>query len=191
MSKSRLEAFSDGVLAVIITIMVFNLKAPAGVTLKALAPVVPGFFSYVLSVIYIDVYWNNHHHLLHATQCFAGDVFWANLHLLFWLSLTPFATEWLGASHFAPLPVALYGVILLLASIAYFILTKRLIAHHGKESILATAIGKDQKGTVSVLLFGSAIPLSFVQPWIACSIYVVVVIMWLLPDRRIESKLHE
>ena len=190
MSKNRLEAFSDGVIAVIITILVLDLKLPQGVTLKSLETVLPGFFSYVLTFVYIGVYWNNHHHLLHATQHVAGGILWANLHLLFWLSLTPFATAWMGENHFAPLPVALYGVLLLFASIAYFILTKMLIAHHGKGSMLAAAIGKDWKGIVSVVLFSLAIPVSFWQPWAAVSCYVGVVIMWLVPDPRIERKVR-
>ena len=191
MSKSRLEAFSDGVIAVIITILVLDLKLPQGVTLDSLKTVLPVFFSYVLSFVFVGIYWNNHHHLLHATQHVSGRILWANLHLLFWLSLTPFATAWMGQNHFAPLPVALYGILLLLAGLAYFMLTKALIAHHGKDSLLASAIGKDRKGIISVILYGIAIPLSFWQPGAACACYVAVEIIWLLPDPRIERNLRE
>jgi uncharacterized membrane protein len=189
MPKGRLEAFSDGVFAVIITIMVLDMKSPHGTTLAALRPVLPVFFSYVLSFIYVGIYWNNHHHLLHAAQHVTGGILWANLHLLFWLSLTPFTTAWMGENHFAPWTVALYGVILLFAGIAYFILTKSLIAHHGPDSMLAASIGKDRKGKVSVVVYASAIPLSFVRPWIAFGCYVIVAIMWLIPDPRIEKTL--
>lgn len=191
MNKSRLEAFSDGVIAVIITILVLDLKVPQGVTLKSLETALPVFFSYVLSFVFLGIYWNNHHHLLHATQHVAGSILWANLHLLFWLSLTPFATAWMGQNHFASLPVALYGILLLLAAVAYFILTKALIAHHGKDSILASAIGKDRKGTISVIFYMIGIPVSFWRPWAACACYVAVAIMWLLPDPRIERNVRE
>jgi uncharacterized membrane protein len=189
MPKDRLEAFSDGVFAVIITIMVLEMKSPHGTSLAALRPVLPVFFSYVLSFIYVGIYWNNHHHLLHAAQHVTGGILWANLHLLFWLSLTPFTTAWMGENHFAPWTVALYGVILLFAGTAYYILTKMLIAHHGKDSTLATSIGSDRKGKVSVVVYATAIPLSFVRPWIAFACYVMVAVMWLLPDPRIEKAL--
>ncbi len=189
MPKDRLEAFSDGVFAVIITIMVLEMKSPHGTSLAALRPVLPVFFSYVLSFIYVGIYWNNHHHLLHAAQHVTGGILWANLHLLFWLSLTPFTTAWMGENHFAPWTVALYGVILLFAGTAYYILTKMLIAHHGKDSTLATSIGTDRKGKVSVVVYATAIPLSFVRPWIAFACYVMVAVMWLLPDPRIEKAL--
>ena len=189
MPKDRLEAFSDGVFAVIITIMVLEMKSPHGTSLAALRPVLTVFFSYVLSFIYVGIYWNNHHHLLHAAQHVTGGILWANLHLLFWLSLTPFTTAWMGENHFAPWTVALYGVILLFAGTAYYILTKMLIAHHGKDSTLATSIGSDRKGKVSVVVYATAIPLSFVRPWIAFACYVMVAVMWLLPDPRIEKAL--
>jgi uncharacterized membrane protein len=189
MPKDRLEAFSDGVFAVIITIMVLEMKSPHGTSLAALRPVLPVFFSYVLSFIYVGIYWNNHHHLLHAAQHVSGGILWANLHLLFWLSLTPFTTAWMGENHFAPWTVALYGVILLFAGTAYYILTKMLIAHHGKDSTLATSIGSDRKGKVSVVVYATAIPLSFVRPWMAFACYVMVAVMWLLPDPRIEKAL--
>ncbi len=190
MSKGRMEAFSDGVIAVIITIMVLEMKSPHGTNLAALKPLIPVFLSYVLSFVYVGIYWNNHHHLLHATQHVEGGVLWANLHLLFWLSLTPFATAWMGENDLAPWPVALYGVVLLFAGIAYFLLTKTLIAHHGKGSKLATSIGSDKKGIASVVIYGAAIPLSFVQPWIACACYALVAVMWLVPDPRIERTLE-
>jgi uncharacterized membrane protein len=191
MSKSRLEAFSDGVIAVIITILVLELKLPQGATLDSLETVLPGFFSYVLSFVYVGIYWNNHHHLLHATQHVTGAILWANLHLLFWLSLTPFATAWMAANHFAALPVALYGLVLLFAGVAYFILTKALIAHHGKDSMLASAIGKDRKGTISLAVYVAGIALSFWRPWVGFSCYVAVAIMWLLPDPRIERNVRK
>jgi len=187
MPKGRLEAFSDGVLAVIITIMVLEMKPPHGAGLAALRPLLPVFFSYVLSFVYVGIYWNNHHHLLQATQHVEGGILWANLHLLFWLSLTPFATSWMGENNFESWPVALYGVVLLFAGIAYFILTKILIAHQGKDSTLARSIGNDRKGAVSVVVYAAAIPLSFVRPWIAFACYVMVAVMWLIPDPRIEK----
>lgn len=191
MSKGRMEAFSDGVLAVIITIMVLEMKPPHGTGLAVLWSVIPVFFSYVLSFIYVGIYWNNHHHLLHAAQHVTGGILWANLNLLFWLSLIPFATAWMGENHFAPWPVALYGVVFLLAAIAYFILTKTLVARHGPDSMLAASIGRDRKGTASLVIYVAAIPLSFVQPWIACAGYVVVAVLWLLPDRRIGNTLDK
>jgi uncharacterized membrane protein len=192
MSKGRLEAFSDGVLAVIITVMVLELKAPEGATLHALLPLLPVFLTYLLSFIYIAIYWNNHHHLLHATQRVNGATLWANLHLLFWLSLVPFTTAWMGENHFGALPVAVYGMNLLLAAMAYFVLTRVLMSLHGHDSTLASSIGNDQKGRLSIMIYVVAIPLSFVKPWAAGACYVLTAIMWLIPDRRIERKLaHE
>jgi len=191
MSKGRLEAFSDGVLAVIITIMVLEMKSPHGAGLTALRPLIPVLLSYVLSFVYVGIYWNNHHHLLHATQRVNGATLWANLHLLFWLSLIPFTTAWMGENHFESWPVAVYGMVLLLAGVAYFILTKALINLHGQESSLATSIGSDRKGQISIALYAAAIPLAFARPWIAGAFYVVVAIIWLIPDRRIERKLSE
>lgn len=190
MGKGRLEAFSDGVLAIIITIMVLELKVPQGADLSALRPLVPIFLSYVLSFIYLGIYWNNHHHLLQAVRHIDGRVLWANLHLLFWLSLIPFVTGWMGANGFAALPVALYGAVLLLAAIAYFILTRTLIACQGKNSALAKALGRDWKGKVSVVMYALAILLCGLNPWLACFLYVSVAIMWLIPDRRIETTLR-
>jgi uncharacterized membrane protein len=191
MTKGRLEAFSDGVFAVIITIMVLNMKVPTDTSFGALRSVVPVFLSYVLSFIYVGIYWNNHHHLLHAAQRVSGGVLWANLHLLFWLSLAPFATAWLGENPDAPEPVAVYGVVLLCAGIAYFVLTRSLLRHHAKDSALAVSVGRDRKGIVSLVIYAAAIPLAFVRPWIACGCYVLVVVMWLLPDPRIERNVHE
>jgi uncharacterized membrane protein len=187
MSKGRLEAFSDGVIAIIITIMVLELKAPHGTDLESLRPLLPIFLSYLLSFVFVGIYWNNHHHMLQAVRHFNGNILWANLHLLFWLSLIPFASAWMGENHFAELPVATYGVILLCAAIAYFILARLLIAHHGKDSTLARALGQDIKGKVSPIFYIAAIPLAFVRPWMAWSLYIMVAIMWLIPDRRIEK----
>jgi uncharacterized membrane protein len=191
MSKGRLEAFSDGVFAVIITIMVLDLKVPAGATFAALSSVLPVFLSYVLSFIYVGIYWNNHHHLLHASEKVSGGILWANLHLLFWLSLAPFVTAWLGENPHAPVLVALYGAVLLFAGGAYFILTKSLIHRHGMDSRLAISIGSDRKGIASVTVYTAAIPLAFVRPWIACTCYVLVAVMWLLPDPRIERNIRD
>jgi uncharacterized membrane protein len=191
MNKGRLEAFSDGVFAVIITIMVLDMKVPQDTTFAALRSVLPVFLSYVLSFIYVALYWNNHHHLLHAAQHVNGGILWANLHLLFWLSLAPFATAWLGENVNAPVPVALYGVVLLFAGIAYFVLTKCLVHYHGRDSKLAMSIGRDRKGIASVTVYALAIPLAFVRPWIACCCYVLVAVMWLLPDPRIERHVRE
>ncbi len=191
MSKGRLEAFSDGVFAVIITIMVLEMKVPRETNLAALRSVLPVFLSYVLSFIYVAIYWNNHHHLLHATERVTGGTLWANMHLLFWLSLAPFATAWLGQNFHAPVPVALYGVVLLFAGIAYSVLTRNLIRHHRKDSPLAISIGRDRKGVMSVVIYVIAIPLAFVWPLISCCCYVLVAIMWLLPDPRIEKNIHE
>jgi uncharacterized membrane protein len=189
MSKGRLEAFSDGVLAVVITIMVLQLPVPQGSTLAALRPLVPLLLIYLLSYAYIGIYWNNHHHLLQATQHVAGWVLWANLNLLFWLSLIPFTTAWVGAYPLKSWPLALYGGDMLLAAIAYFVLTKVLIAHHGKSSVLAASIGGDVKGTISLVLYLCAVVLAFIQPWAAIACYVFVPILWFLPDRRIEKGL--
>jgi uncharacterized membrane protein len=190
MSKGRLEAFSDGVIAIIITIMVLELKVPHEANWAALRPLVPVFLSYVLSFVYLGIYWNNHHHLLQAVRHVSGKVLWANLHLLFWLSLIPFVTGWTGENYFATLPVAFYGIVLLLAAIAYFILTRVLIACQGKDSALATALGRDVKGKVSVVIYAVAILLSFVNSWFALMLYVLVAMMWLVPDRRIEKALN-
>ena len=188
MTKGRLEAFSDGVIAILITIMVLELKVPRGADMRALRPLLPVFLTYVLSYIYLGIYWNNHHHMLHATTRINGKVLWANLHLLFWLSLVPFATGWMGENHFASLPTAVYGVVLLLAAIAYVILQNTIIAAHGEQSKLALMVGRDVKGKLSPLLYAAAIPLAFVREWIADAIYVLVALMWLVPDRRIESR---
>jgi uncharacterized membrane protein len=189
MTKGRMEAFSDGVFAVIITIMVLEMKAPNGTSLAALRPVLPDFLTYILSFVYVGIYWNNHHHLLQAAQQVSGGILWANLHLLFWLSLTPFVTAWMGQNDFAPWPVALYGMVLLFAGTAYFILTRSLIAYHGKESTLAASIGDDRKGKISLVAYAVAIPLAFVHPLVACACYVGVAVMWLIPDPRIEKAL--
>ena len=191
MGRGRLEAFSDGVLAIIITIMVLELKVPHGTDLGALAPLLSVFLSYVLSFVYVGIYWSNHHHLLHAVRQVNGRVLWANLHLLFWLSLIPFVTGWMGENHFAAWPVALYGVVLLASALAYYILTRVLISYQGKDSVLAKALGKDFKGKVSVVCYAAAIPLSFVAWWLACGLYVLVAVIWLIPDRRIEQALAE
>ena len=186
MNKNRLEAFSDGVLAIIITIMVLEMKVPHGTTIEALQPLMPVFLSYVLSFIYVGIYWNNHHHLLHTARQVSGGVLWANLNLLFWLSLFPFVTGWMGENHFAPLPSATYGFVLLMAAIAYYILQSSIIAADGPNSILKRAIGKDWKGKLSPLLYLAAIGVSFLQSWFAQALYVLVALMWLVPDRRIE-----
>jgi uncharacterized membrane protein len=190
MTKGRVEAFSDGVFAIIITIMVLDLKVPHSTSFTALRAVVPVFLSYVLSFVYVGVYWNNHHHLLHAAERVDGKILWANLHLLFWLSLAPFTTAWLGENPIAPGPVAIYGIMLFFAAIAYFILTKALIAQHGKDSKIAKSIGKDRKGLASLLIYSVALPISLVQPAVSCAGYVLVLVMWLLPDPRIEKRLH-
>ena len=189
MGKARLEAFSDGVIAVIITIMVLEMKVPHGVELDALQPVIPIFVSYALSFVYVGIYWNNHHHMLHAAGKVNGAILWANLHLLFWLSLIPFVTGWMGENHFASMTVALYGAVLLLSAIAYFILSRALIRHDGDASTLARALGGDFKGKVSVVLYVAAIALAFVNRWLSLALYVAVAVMWLVPDRRIEKVL--
>ena len=189
MSKTRLEAFSDGVLAIIITIMVLELHVPHGADIGALRPMLPVLLSYLLSFVYIGIYWNNHHHLLHATRRVQGSVLWANLHLLFWLSLLPFATGWMGASGFAPDPTAVYGMVLFMSGIAYWILEWRIISGEGEDSLVKKAVGKDRKGIVSVVMYAIAIPCGFFAHWVAHSIYVLVALMWLVPDRRIERTL--
>lgn len=190
MNKGRLEAFSDGVIAIIITIMVLELKVPHDVGLAALRPLFPVFLSYLLSFLYLGIYWNNHHHLFQMARRVNGKILWANLHLLlFWLSLLPFVTGWAGENQFAALPVALYGMVLLFAAIAYFILTIALIAYHGKDSNLAAAIGQDFKGKISIVVYVIAVPLAFIVPWVACLIYALTALVWLIPDRRIERNL--
>jgi len=186
MQKERLTAFSDGVVAIIITIMVLELKVPHGADWAALATLAPTFLSYLLSFIYVGIYWNNHHHLLYAAERVNGAVLWANMHLLFWLSLIPFATGWMGENHFAPLPTALYGVALLMPAIAYYVLQSAIIGLHGRDGTLARALGGDFKGKISPVLYLTAIALSFVASWAALAIYVGVALMWLVPDRRIE-----
>jgi len=189
MSKDRLEAFSHGVIAIIVTIMVLELHAPENATWAALIPLWPVFLSYMLSFVFLGIYWNNHHHLVQAIEHVDGRVLWANMHLLFWLSLIPFVTAWMGQNRFDAQPVALYGVVLLLSAVAYFILTKALLALHGHDSVLATALGGDFKGKISPAGYLVAIPLFFVATWIACALYALVTIMWLVPDRRIEKTL--
>jgi uncharacterized membrane protein len=189
MTKGRLEAFSDGVIAIIITIMVLELKIPHGADLSALFSLAPVFLSYALSFVFLGIYWNNHHHLLQAVKHVDGRVLWANLHLLFWLSLTPFVTGWMGENQFASGPVALYGVVLLFSAIAYYILTRTLLSIHSKDSALVIALGSDFKGKISVVIYAAAIAISFLNSWIAGAMYVLVAIMWLVPDRRIEKTL--
>jgi TMEM175 potassium channel family protein len=184
--KNRLEAFSDGVIAIIITIMVLEMNVPHGTDLADLKPILPVFLSYVLSFIYIGIYWSNHHHLLHATHRVSGGILWANLHLLFWLSLVPFVTGWMGENHFAALPAALYGLVLLLAGVAYRILQSAIVARQGRDSILAGELGRDRKGKLSLALYVVGIGLSFVSPWLGAALYVLVAAMWLVPDRRLE-----
>ena len=186
MSKSRLEAFSDGVLAIIITIMVLELHVPDGADITALRPMMPTLLSYLLSFVYIGIYWNNHHHLLHATRQVRGSVLWANLHLLFWLSLLPFATGWMGASGFAPDPTAVYGMVLLMSGLAYWILVRTIIKAEGENSLVRRAVGSDRKGVLSIAMYAVAIPCGFVAHWVAHSIYILVALIWLIPDRRIE-----
>jgi uncharacterized membrane protein len=187
MNKTRLEAFSDGVFAIIITIMVLELKVPNGADLKDLAPLMPVFLSYVLSFVIVGIYWNNHHHMLHAVKRVEGGILWANLHLLFWLSLMPFTTGWMGENHFARLPMALYAFDLLMCAIAYIVLQRCIIATHGGESTLARAVGRDRKGKVSLAAYVVAIPLAFVSEWVSGALIVAVALMWLVPDRRIEK----
>jgi uncharacterized membrane protein len=189
MGKNRMEAFSDAVLAIIITIMVLEMKVPHGADFAALRPLLPVFLTYVLSFIYLGIYWNNHHHMLHVTEHVSGAILWANLHLLFWLSLFPFVTGWMGENHFAAIPTALYGVILLMAAVAYWILQQAIIARHGRESLLAKAVGRDLKGKLSPVLYVIAIFAAFFAPWVAGALYVLVAALWLVPDRRIERAL--
>jgi uncharacterized membrane protein len=189
MGKGRLEAFSDGVLAIIITIMVLELKVPHGGEPEALRPLLPVFASYVLSFIYLGIYWNNHHHLLHSTRHVSGGVLWANLHLLFWLSLLPFATAWMGENHAAPVPTATYGFVLLMAAIAYYVLQRAIVGLEGRDSVLSKALGTDWKGKLSPLFYLAAIPLAFVSAWLSSGLYVAVALLWLVPDPRIEREL--
>lgn len=191
MNKTRLEAFSDGVLAIIITIMVLEIKVPHGSDFAALEPLIPVALSYVLSFIYIAIYWNNHHHMMHTVKNVTGGILWANLHLLFWLSVVPFVTGWMGENHFAPIPMALYGIVLLMAALAYWILQRQILRHHGPESLLAKAIGKDFKGKLSPILYVLAICSTYVSQWVAGGLYVAVALIWLVPDRRIEIIFRE
>ncbi len=190
MGRNRLEAFSDGVLAIIITIMVLEMKVPHSADFTALQPVIPIFLTYVLSFVYLGIYWNNHHHMLHVTKHVNGAILWANLHLLFWLSLFPFVTGWMGENHFEAAPMALYGVVLLMAAIAYFILQYTIIFSQGPNSLLAKAIGGDFKGKISPILYAIAIPAAFYTPLISISLYILVALMWLIPDRRIERVIN-
>ena len=191
MSKGRLEAFSDGVIAVIITIMVLEMKVPHGADPAALAPLVPTFLAYVLSFVMVAIYWNNHHHLFHGVHHVTGATLWANMHLLFWLSLIPFTTGWMDENHFAPVPVAAYGFVLLMCGLAYNILTRVLVATHGADSLVARALGSDRKGTISVVLYVAAVALAFVHAWIPLALYAAVALIWLVPDRRFERLLAE
>ena len=191
MPKNRLEAFSDGVIAIIITIMVLELKVPHGTDLAALAGVLPVFLSYVLSFIYVGIYWNNHHHLLHLTEEVNGPIMWANMHLLFWQSLVPFATAWMGENHFAAVPTALYGFILFVSAIAYFILQQAIIAKQGRNCLLADAVGRDRKGKLSIVFYAIGIVLAFVYQPLADAMYVLVAAMWFIPDRRIEREVEK
>lgn len=191
MTTGRLEAFSDGVLAIIITIMVLEMKVPHGADFAALRPLTPVFLSYVLSFVYLGIYWNNHHHTMHAVHRVSGSVLWANLHLLFWLSLVPFVTGWMGENHFAPAPVALYGFVLLMAALAYTIMVRAALRVEGPDSNLARAIGRDRKGNISVVLYVIGIVASFFQVWVAGAVFVAVALIWLIPDQRIERVLQE
>jgi uncharacterized membrane protein len=190
MTKGRLEAFSDGVIAILITIMVLELKVPHGADWQALRPLLPVFLTYVLSFVNLGIYWNNHHHMLHATERINGSILWANLHLLFWLSLIPVTTGWMGENHLAPLPTAIYGLDLLLAAIAYFLLQSCIIAHQGRNSRLAVAVGKDVKGKVSPILYATGVAVAYFCAWFSVALYVLVALIWLVPDRRIEAKLQ-
>ena len=190
MGKNRMEAFSDGVIAVLITIMVLEMKVPHGETFAALQPVLPVFLSYVLSFIFIGIYWNNHHHMLHAVLKVSGPMLWANLHLLFWLSLVPFATGWMGENHFTAVPTALYGVVLLMSGVAYTVLQQVIIASQGPESLLKKAVGADRKGKASLVLYATAIPLAFWQGSLSLALYVLVAVIWFIPDKRIERVVH-
>jgi uncharacterized membrane protein len=190
MRTNRLEAFSDGVIAIIITIMVLELKVPHATSLDALRPLLPVFLTYVLSFVYLGIYWNNHHHMLHACKKVTGPMLWANLHLLFWLSLVPFVTGWMGENHLAPAPTAVYGVVLLMAAIAYYVLQQAIIASQGQESVLKAAVGSDWKGKLSPVLYVLAIVLAFASPWVSALIYVTVALIWLVPDTRIQRALE-
>jgi uncharacterized membrane protein len=188
--RGRVEAFSDGVIAIIITIMVLELRVPHGETLETLVPLAPKFLSYVLSFVHVGIYWNNHHHLLHAVKQVSGAVLWCNLHLLFWLSLVPFVTGWMGENHFASLPVALYGGVMMMSGVAYFLLTTTLVRRHGRDSDLARALGHDFKGKISVLIYVLAIALAFFNRWSAVALYITVAAIWFVPDRRMERAVH-
>ena len=191
MTKTRLEAFSDGVIAIFITIMVLDFKTPRGNSFGALRPLVPIFLNYALSFVFLGIYWNNHHHLLQAARRINGRILWANLHLLFWLSLVPFVTNWMGESHGAPAPTAAYGIVLLAAAVAFTILVREIVAHEGADSTLGQAVGGDRKGKISLVLYAAAIPLAFVRPWIADVLYVAVALIWLAPDPRIEKRIQD
>jgi uncharacterized membrane protein len=193
MGKGRLEAFSDGVIAIIITIMVLELRLPpgSGSDREALVPLLPVFGSYVLSFVHVGIYWNNHHHLLHTVKHVSAGILWSNLHLLFWLSLVPFVTGWMGENRFAEWPVAIWGVVMCMAGCAYYILTHTIIRHHGPDSTLHTAVGSDKKGVLSVVIYAVAIGMAFINRWVALSLYVAVAVMWLVPDRRIERVMNE
>jgi uncharacterized membrane protein len=191
MGKGRLEAFSDGVIAIIITVMVLELKVPNGAALADLKPVIPVLLSYVLSFVYVGIYWNNHHHMLHTAQTVDGSILWANLLLLFWLSLVPFVTAWMGENFFAATPVAVYGFVMLMAGCSYYILSRRLICHHGEDSTLAKAVGRDYKGIISLIIYVIGIFLTLVNAWLSVGLYVLVAIMWFIPDRRIENAIAE
>lgn len=190
MTKNRLEAFSDGVLAIIITILVLEMKVPHGSDFAALRPLLPVFLTYILSFVFLAIYWNNHHHMLHTVHKVNGRILWANMHLLFWLSLIPFTTGWMGENHFAGEPTAVYGLVLLMAAIAYTILQREIVAHHGPDSLLASALGGDAKGKLSIVAYVAAIALAFVDQWFSDAIYIAVALMWLVPDRRIEAKME-
>jgi uncharacterized membrane protein len=191
MQKTRLEAFSDGVIAIIITIMVLEIKVPHDSSWAALTQLWPVILSYILSFIYVGIYWNNHHHMLHTVKSVDGSILWANLHLLFWLSLIPFTTGWMGENHFATVPTFAYGVTLLMAAIAYYILSRRIICHHGSNSTLGKAVGRDKKGLLSLLLYAIALPLVYVHSYVTLGLYLTVALIWLIPDRRIEKVLHD
>ncbi len=188
MSTGRLEAFSDGVIAIIITIMVLELRVPHAPDMAALRPLFPVLLSYVLSFIYIGIYWNNHHHLMHAAETVSGAILWTNLLLLFWLSLVPFVTAWMGVNFFAPCPVFLYGVVLICSALAYYVLTRALVAHHGRNSALARALGDDFKGKISIVIYAVALPLCFWNPWVSLVMYALVAAIWFIPDRRLETR---
>ena len=191
MGKGRLEAFSDGVFAIIITIMVLELKVPHDASLEGLRSLLHVFFSYVLSFVYVGIYWNNHHHLFHAVKSINGGILWANLHLLFWLSLIPFVTGWMGENHFSKWPVVCYGILLIMNAFAYTVLAKKLVCYHGENSLLADAIGNDSKGKLSLVIYVAAIPLSFLYAWLGFALYVVVACMWFIPDSRIENEIEQ